>query len=88
MTIVLPVLRADFTRVENYRYGPTARLACPITAFGGLLDSQITRAQRDAWSSETSAAFRLHLPAGGHLFVNSARSELLSLIRAQLAAQA
>lgn len=86
MAIVLPMLRADFTLAENYRYRATARLACPITAFGGLHDSQITRPQLDAWSSETSAAFRLHMLAGGHLFLNSARPDLLSLIRAQLAA--
>ncbi len=87
MAMVLPMLRADFLLVENYRYRATARLACPITAFGGLNDSQITRPQLDAWSSETSAAFRLHMLTGGHLFLNSARPDLLSLIRAQFAAR-
>ena len=88
MSALLPILRADFTLVEEYRCRATARLTCPITVFGGLEDSRITRPHLDAWSTETSAAFRVQMLAGGHFFLNTARPDLLSLMRAQLVAKA
>ena len=45
MAVLLRTLRGDFTLVEDYRYHATARLACPITAFGGRDDRRITREQ-------------------------------------------
>jgi medium-chain acyl-[acyl-carrier-protein] hydrolase len=80
MRILLPTLRADFTLVEDYRYRAAVPLGCPITVFGRLEDSRITRSQLEAWSMETSDRCTLHLLPGGHFFINSARTELLALI--------
>ncbi len=38
MQLLLPVLRADFTMNETYKYTVDAPVDCPITAFGGLQD--------------------------------------------------
>jgi surfactin synthase thioesterase subunit len=72
-------------RVEDYRYRAPAKLGCPITVFGGLDDGRITSAQLEAWSMETSDRCTLHLVPGGHFFIDSARAELLALIRRELA---
>jgi medium-chain acyl-[acyl-carrier-protein] hydrolase len=81
MRIFLRILRADFTLVEDYRYRTPPRLDCPITAFGGADDTRITAAQIETWSKETSGSFSLHVLPGGHFFMDSARAELLALIR-------
>jgi medium-chain acyl-[acyl-carrier-protein] hydrolase len=86
MRVLLRILRADFTLVEDYKYRTPAKLSCPITVFGGLDDDQTTLAQLEAWSKETSDRFSLHLVPGGHFFIDSARVELLALIRQQLGA--
>jgi surfactin synthase thioesterase subunit len=86
MRVLLRILRADFTLVEDYKYRGRAKLACPITVFGGLDDSPITTAQLQAWSLETSDRCTLHLVPGGHFFIDSARAELLALVRQELGA--
>jgi medium-chain acyl-[acyl-carrier-protein] hydrolase len=86
MRVLLRILRADFTLVEDYKYRSSARLACPITVFGGAEDRRITTAQLEAWSMETSAPCTLHLLPGGHFFMDTARTQLLALIRQGLEA--
>ncbi len=86
MRVLLRILRADFTLVEDYKYRASARLSCPITVFGGAEDGRITAAQLEAWSLETSARCAVHILPGGHFFIDSARSELLALIRQNLGA--
>jgi surfactin synthase thioesterase subunit len=81
MRVLLPILKADFTLVEDYKYRNPAKLACPITVFGGLNDRRITTAQLEAWSKETFSRCTLHLLPGGHFFIDSAKAELLALIR-------
>jgi surfactin synthase thioesterase subunit len=85
MAVLLRVLRADFTLVEDYRYRDRGKLTCPITAFAGETDTQVSREQMEAWASETTGKFRLHLLPGGHFFLNERREELLSLLRQDLA---
>ena len=81
MAVLLPTLRADFTLSEDYRYRAATPLTCPITAFGGSQDSEVSREQLEAWSAETAVDFKLHMLAGGHFFLQSSQAELLSLIR-------
>ncbi|MEO1185079.1 MAG: thioesterase domain-containing protein, partial [Cyanobacteria bacterium J06636_27] len=53
---------------------------CPITALGGLEDTEATREELAAWSSRTNHNFTLHMLPGNHFFINSARSQLLQLV--------
>jgi medium-chain acyl-[acyl-carrier-protein] hydrolase len=85
--VFLRIFRADFTLVEGYCYRATGRMACPITAFGGTDDMQISREQLEAWSRETTGSFRLHLLPGSHFFLHGAREELLSVVRVEIEAQ-
>jgi medium-chain acyl-[acyl-carrier-protein] hydrolase len=56
-------------RLENYDYRPEPPLACPILAFGGIEDREITADQLEPWRDETAAEFRLFLhSAKPHLF--------------------
>ncbi|GHJ55041.1 hypothetical protein Nm8I071_43480 [Nonomuraea sp. TT08I-71] len=82
--LLLPLLRADFGRVDGYRYVPGEPLPVPIVAFSGRDDRAVTREQNAAWAEHTAAGFTLHELAGGHFFLHDQLPELLALIRADL----
>src|SRR5882724_6229499 len=43
MQLMIPLLRADFEVCQTYSYTPEVPLDCPVTAFGGLNDQDVTR---------------------------------------------
>lgn len=67
--MVLPVLRADFTLVEDYRAEPGRRVACPITVLVGDRDPVVNRDEAMAWSEHTRAGFELTSFVGGHFYL-------------------
>ena len=80
MTIMEPMLRADFAAFENYRCRPGAQLDCPIAAFGGLRDPIVKRDRLEGWREHTRAGFSLEMFPGDHFFVNTARRELVPAV--------
>lgn len=86
LDLLLPVLRGDITAIENYCYQPDIPLACPITAYGGRQDPQVTLADLEAWREQTQypSLFQAHLLEGGHFFINESRTALLAHILSQL----
>lgn len=85
MQLFLPILRADFTVIETYRYIHQAPLDCPITVFGGLQDGRIGRVDLEAWQAMTRNACQVHMLPGEHFFLQSAQAQLLRLVAQQLA---
>lgn len=84
MEILLPVLRADFAVLETYGYSAEPPLECPITAFGGLQDTEVSCDHLEAWRNQTSAAFSLQMFPGDHFFLHSAQALLLQSLARQL----
>ena len=84
MQLLLPMLRADFTLVENYVYTPKHTLNCAITAFGGLQDNKVCTANLEAWKQQTAADFSMHMFPGDHFFLHSAESLLLKSVSRKL----
>ncbi|BCL17054.1 thioesterase domain-containing protein [Micromonospora sagamiensis] len=82
--LLLPLLRADFSRVDGYRYTPEEPLPVPIVAFSGRTDLAVTREQSAAWERHTSAGFTLHDIDGGHFFLHDRLADVLAVIRADL----
>ena len=81
LSYFLPVMRADMALLESYAYQSAAPLACGITALGGSLDPRVSRADLDAWSSQTTGAFETLQFPGGHFFVTpDQRSTVLGSI--------
>jgi len=85
LSLLLPTLRADFALSETYVYQPTEPFDLPITAFGGLNDIYITRAELVAWQEHTTASFRVRMFPGDHFFINNLRSLVLQAIARELA---
>lgn len=82
--LVLPILRADITMIETYKYSPEPPLDCDITVFGGVLDQMVKPSELDAWREHTSGRFRMEMLEGNHLFLKSCRTQLLQRVAAEL----
>ena len=80
MRMMLPLLRADFESIETYSYKHEPPLDCPITALGGLLDPDISRATLEPWREQTTAAFNLQLFPGDHFFLHTDQARVLRVI--------
>lgn len=86
MQFLLPTLRADFQACETYDGSVPARLAAPLTVYGGVDDGDVSEEELAAWQVHTSADFRLRMFPGKHFYLQSAREALLADIRHTLQA--
>ncbi|MEI9989091.1 MAG: alpha/beta fold hydrolase [Rhizomicrobium sp.] len=84
LELMLPTLRADFRLVQTYAYRAEPPLVSPITAFGGLGDTDVDEQQLLGWRRHTSASFALKLFPGGHFFLQTAADNLLKEIGLRL----
>lgn len=80
MRMMVPLLRADFESIQTYSYKHEPPLHCPITAFGGLWDPDISRESLEQWREQTTAAFNLRMFPGDHFFLNNEQADLLRVI--------
>jgi len=80
LQIVLPLLRADFELCETYQCTWAKPLTCPITAYGGLLDHEVTREMIAAWDKQTSSTFKYRFFPGDHFFLLKEPRDLLHAI--------
>ncbi|MEW2566193.1 alpha/beta fold hydrolase [Streptomyces sp. NPDC047070] len=82
----LPVLRADLTVCETYRWAPRRPLNCPMTAFSATRDPIAPAHEMEAWRVHTRGSLLRHHVEGDHFFLNGpSRPYLLREIRAELA---
>ncbi len=82
--LILPILRADFAMCGTFTYEADCPLDCPISAYGGLQDSYVTRNDLDAWREQTNASFSLRMFPGDHFFINTARPLVLRTLAREL----
>jgi surfactin synthase thioesterase subunit len=80
VSLLLPILRDDFSVCESYHHTPSAPLACPLSVFGGLDDADVPIADLEAWRECTTGRFRLRVLPGDHFFVHSSGSLLRHFI--------
>lgn len=84
---VLPALRSDLLVAESYRYAPEPPLDVPISSFGALQDPEVSQAEAEAWSQQTTAGFRLRMFPGNHFFLASERRRLFKALLEDLEPQ-
>jgi surfactin synthase thioesterase subunit len=84
LSLVLPVLRADFCLVETYPYRAGGALRCPISVFGGADDPYTPRAALEAWRLHSAPGFTMRILPGQHFFVQTAREQILRSVAEDL----
>jgi surfactin synthase thioesterase subunit len=85
--LFLPILRADLTLVETYRYLDRQPLDCPIMAFAGTHDKSVSGEGLAAWREQTTAQFELRRVPGDHFYLaGPGREALLRAVCDQLIA--
>ena len=80
MQLLIPILRADFEVIETYIYQELKPLDCPITAFGGLSDPEVSIDEIKAWAKQTNGTFSMKMFTGDHFFIHSAQLQLLEYL--------
>ena len=71
VSLLLPMVRADFTLSETFQVPDTARVPIPVTAFAGADDPDAPTERVEAWHRHTDT-FSLHVLPGDHFFVHQA----------------
>lgn len=84
LKIILPVLRADFSICDTYRYIDESPLDVPITVFGGLEDETVDYESLAAWRAQSNRAFTIRRLSGGHFFLDTNRELLLKTLVREL----
>ncbi|MCI0529785.1 MAG: thioesterase domain-containing protein, partial [Nitrospira sp.] len=84
MHLMLPTLRADFAVCETYTYTTEPPLDCPISAYGGLQDLEVSRDSLEAWQVQTRTSFSLRMFPGDHFFLHTAQPLLLRVLSWEL----
>jgi surfactin synthase thioesterase subunit len=84
--LILPAIRADYRAVETYRCTPARALSCPIDAFTGDTDPDVSPADLDAWREHTTAEFVSTVFPGGHFYLVDQVSAVAAALRHGLSA--
>ena len=69
LSLLIPVIRADFTISETYTYSDSSPLSCPITAFGGMSDPYLSQKELSCWGAHTNNEFKYIFFKGDHFFL-------------------
>lgn len=86
MSLIEPLLRADFRVNETYRHRPGEPLDCAVTAIGGFRDGEVPKAKLEPWREVSRGPFRLHMVPGDHFFLSGpGKPHLLRLVGEALA---
>jgi surfactin synthase thioesterase subunit len=82
--LFLPLLRADFSVCETYKYRWEEPLDCPISAFGGSQDRKVARHHLAAWRMHTRGPFNLRIFPGDHFYLRNTKTPLLQVLSQHL----
>lgn len=82
--IFIPQLRADFKLLETYSYCEGSVLDCPIVAFVGDQEEDISEEDLCAWSELTSDSYKNITFSGDHFFIHSEEKSVLEAVNFEL----
>jgi medium-chain acyl-[acyl-carrier-protein] hydrolase len=85
LAIYVPLLRADITLLDTYVYTPDRALDCPIVALGGVDDERVPYAALVAWQEHSTQSVLVRQFPGGHFYLQTVRSALLTVLAQELA---
>lgn len=86
MTLMAPILRADFHLCGTYVHRGFSPLSAPMLVLGGTKDEEVMAAPDNlaAWARETHGAFDLQMLDADHFFINTHRNDVIARVVASL----
>lgn len=82
--LLLPALRADFTRLDRYTHTGGDPLPIPIVAYAARADTAVTLADIQPWDRHTTEGCTIHEVDGDHFFLLDDNSRVTDLIAKDL----
>ncbi|RJG48706.1 thioesterase II family protein [Motilimonas pumila] len=73
MALFTPMLRADFTMVENHQAQQLESFTAALVVLGGEGDASVPYDQLTQWQAHFKAPMQLYQFSGGHFFIDSHR---------------
>ncbi len=80
LALFIPILRADFAIYDTYTYTDDIPFNCPISAFGGLQDREVSHPDIAAWHKHTNSKFSIHMFYGNHFFLKNECDALIAIM--------
>lgn len=80
MSLAMPILRADFEAVATYPQSGEAKMSCPVFAYGGMNDDNVTLDELEGWRDMTRAQCTVRVFPGDHFFLHSEGMTLLRVL--------
>ncbi len=84
MSLVLPMLKADFQIADTHQYREGAPFSFPLTYYWGNEDKEINRNNDNAWAKHTAKSYQHVEFSGGHFFLHSAKEMMLKQLHKDL----
>jgi hypothetical protein len=84
LELLLPMLRADFSWLDAYRFVPDEPLPVPVIGFAGANDAAVSIMDMVGWTRHTIAGVYLDTLPGGHFFPTERLPHLADAIRTRL----
>ncbi|MCX5395487.1 thioesterase II family protein [Streptomyces sp. NBC_00102] len=85
LNLVLKMVESDFLMLDTYRPG-THAVRCPLFAFAGTRDTEVTPADVAAWQHTAAGSFELRLLDAGHFFAYSHAEAVVPYLDSRLRA--
>lgn len=82
MELIVPLIRADFTVCETFKYKQELPLECPISAFAGV--DEVSSRFLQEWNEQTTNNFESELFSGDHFFINTEQEKFVSALSKRL----
>jgi len=84
MALMFPMLRADFRLTETHTHRPVPLLNCPVSAFGGISDLDVSMDAVCAWRGVSAGPFTVRMFEGDHFFIHSAAQLIVRMVELDL----
>lgn len=79
MSLLLPLLRADFELIETHHRNPASELTVPCTVLGGRQD-ELLESSLLGWGRHVQPQPELLMLEGGHFYLQEQRAAILHLL--------
>ncbi len=85
LDIFLPIIKADYTVCETYKFDSASKLNMPFVAIRGINDETVLAEDMIDWGKLTENKFNFYEFPGDHFFITKKQEEFISFFQKLLA---